>query len=264
MQLEILTTHFSLIQLALASSLKLPLLGKGPHTNTRINTLSYVLFVFASLFLSISFYIKFNSAPSVDLSIKELALILFASWVGVLTLPFLKSSSYQILLAPLLLVLLSTHLFRDWSRMYPHEDLQSIFLNCHISCAIAGEILAVLASLIAIAYLGQHQVLKEKRFVNVMKSLPALDLLDDMLLASLGAGFIFLSIALGSGAVFLYQEPVLNNNLLLKLIWAFAVWFCYLSALILRVFFHFSTKTLAKISLIGFSLLALAYFGLVF
>lgn len=142
---------------------------------------------------------------------------------------------------------------------------EKIFLACHIAGAVAGEVLAIVAAVVAVFYLVQHRVLKEKRFVHLMHKVPALDTLDKILIVALGAGFLFLSIALVSGAIFLLHGSAENlSKFTAKLIWALSVWLWYFTAIFSRTVLHYSTKKLAQMSLLGFCLLVGAYFGFIF
>lgn len=142
---------------------------------------------------------------------------------------------------------------------------ESTFLTCHIAGAIAGEGLAVVAAIIAVLYLVQNRFLKEKRFFHLLNKVPALDVLDKTLIIALAAGFLFLSIALISGAIFLLHGNAENlSKFTVKLIWALSVWIWYFAAIFSRTLLHFSTKKLAQMSLIGFCLLVGAYFGFIF
>ncbi len=265
MQIEILATHFSLVQLALASALKLPLLGKKTASENVLQRLSYVLLVIACFCLTFSFFFQWHENQILSVSLRELGFVVVFAWLGAFSLTFIRLASFRILVAPLVTTVLGVHLVLDAWRIQEQKGLESVFLACHIAGALSGEVLAVVAAVISFLYLGQHHLLKEKRFVHLMNRLPALDLLDESLIASLGAGFLFLSIALLSGGIFLsYSTADHIPKLTAKLIWALSVWFWYLLALFSRLGLHVSTKTLAQMSLLGFCLLVSAYFGFIF
>ena len=187
------------------------------------------------------------------------------AWLGLFSLRRVSLPQVQASISPLIMLLLAIHLGLEWSRAQFEQSLGSAYLACHITGAIAGEILAVCAAVIALFYLVQRRFLKEKRFAKLMLKIPALDLLDNLLVVTLGAGFLFLSVALLSGTVFLWHLEAQNKAALtVKLVWALTVWIWYFAALFSRVALQFSTKKLARMSLMGFILLVGAYFGFIF
>ena len=69
--------------------------------------------------------------------------------------------------------------------------MASFFLACHIIGATLGQLLALLACVVAVLYLQQRKILKNKNFQQLSPRLPALDLLEKLLLRSLWGGLYF-------------------------------------------------------------------------
>lgn len=263
LHLELIAGHFGLILLALASSLRIPLV-RGGTTNISLQKSSYALLFCASCCLSLLFFLKFRDSHVQIISLYELIFVLLLSWSLVLTLPKIKIHSYQLITIPLITCVLLVYLLREGSRSHFGESYQSTFLVCHIACAVSGEILAVFAAFLSILYLGQRQMLKKKNFVHLMAKAPALDLLDELLTVALAAGFLFLSIALISGVIFLVQNEGGTHRFLPKLIWSTLVWVWYFLAILLKISLKVPTRKVAQMGLLGFCFLVASYFGFIF
>lgn len=263
LQMELIATHFAFILLALASALKVPLLSHNRQPSLFLDKVTYTLLLIATFFLSFSLLLNWRDSGFVD-STQELLFLVILSSLSALLLPIIKVPLLSWMASPLLTTVLAIHLARDGERMHTSTFVNP-YLSCHIAGAIAGEILAVIAAGFAIFYLGQHRLLKEKRFAHLIRKVPALDLLDDCLIVALSAGFLFLSIALISGAIFLLNSNAEDfSKWTLKLIWALSIWFWYLAALFSRIVLHVSAKKLAQMSLLGFCFLVASYFGFIF
>ncbi len=266
MTADLIATHLSLIQFALAAVLNLPLLGSYRLASKFFPAASSFFYISASSLLVFSLFAKYFEASSLP-SMLELSFVVVVAWLGFFALRYLKIPRIQVVLAPIMTFLLLLHLSLDWLRPHASSEnfLANPFLACHIAGAVAGQFLAVIAAVISLVYLGQHRLLKEKRLAHVMRHLPALDLLENLLIITLGAGFLFLSVALLSGGIFLYQAPSWHHPVLVvKLIWALGVWLLYFAALFSRLIFNVSNKRLAQLSVWGFILLIGAYFGFIF
>jgi ABC-type uncharacterized transport system permease subunit len=262
--LELVTTHFAWVLLALASSLRLPLFIREASTGSALQKLSYRFLLCAAFCLSFSLFAKAWVKGLNEPSVYELIFTVFLVWGAVVALRLRVFSLYSFhwISVPLVTLVLAVHLIRDISR---NPSSVSNYLVCHIAGAVSGELLAIVAAIIAMLYLGQHRVLKTKHFVDLRSKVPALDLLDEFLIIALGAGFLFLSIALLSGAIFLFQSDSSEmHKWNVKLIWALTVWIWYLLALVLRLVLQVPTKRVAQMSLLGFCFLVVTYFGFLF
>ncbi len=173
--------------------------------------------------------------------------------------------SFQAIVYPLIILLFAVYLAMEWYSRHSEQHLGSGFLACHIAAAIAGEMLALSAAVVALFYIVQRRFLKEKHFAKLILRLPALDLWEDLLVVSLSAGFLFLTVALLSGGIFLlHLQQDERSPFTVKLVWALSVWIWYFAAWLVRAALRFSTIKLAQMSLLGFLLLVGAYFGFIF
>ena len=202
-------------------------------------------------------------SATVLLFVPHSALLLTAAvaWVGVAAL-FLKVRAIIAFLAPLATLILLLHLLFSAGRM-PLAETNGAMLNLHILLAICGEAFAIGACALAVLYLWQRHILKKKLLKWIGIEMPALDRIGYLLLFCLWIGFIFLTVALLTGAVYgqLYSQT-LTEGLRLKITWALAVWGWYLAILIGHKIRTNSPRRVARMSLGGFLLLALAFFGL--
>lgn len=139
----------------------------------------------------------------------------------------------------------------------------SALLYSHIILAVLGQTLAILAASVSALYILQFNSLKKRHFNSLLNTLPGLDKLSYIMKLSLNVGFFLLSLALLSGIIYtqmFWQDS--NNELLPKIVWAILIWLWYLACLWLTQVIKVKTLTLAKMSLIGFVLLFVGYFGL--
>lgn len=201
---------------------------------------------------------------TVLLFVPHSALLLAAAiaWVGVTAAIFLKVRAIIAFLAPLATLILLLHLLFSAGRI-PLAETNGAMLNLHILLAVCGEAFAIGACALAVLYLWQRHILKKKLLKWIGIEMPALDRIGYLLLFCLWIGFIFLTVALLTGAAYsqLYSQT-LTEGLRLKITWALAVWGWYLAILIGHKIRTNSPRRVARMSLGGFVLLALAFFGL--
>ncbi len=95
--------------------------------------------------------------------------------------------------------------------------------------------------------------------------MPAIDKTAKLLTSQLWAGFIFLTIGLLTGAVYVRsQSTALDVVSPFKVVWAISVWIWYLVTLSVRNFARASSKRVAQMALLGVVILAATYFGMGF
>lgn len=173
-----------------------------------------------------------------------------------------KISLAGIFTLPISTLLLLLDLFQSPARYIATYGSQSIYRNLHIMSAILGEAMAIGAFSISMLYLWQHKNLKHKTINHISNKLPALEKLSSLLDICLWAGMIFLSIALISGA-FYSSQSLEHSGLTIKILWALAVWGWYMAILVIKNVLKKRPKFVAKLSLVGFFLLATSLFGII-
>lgn len=140
-----------------------------------------------------------------------------------------------------------------------------LLLAVHIGSAIIGEVFAVAACGASLMLLWQQRKLKNRQLQSLPVKFPALDTLGEALGSTLWIGFGFITISLLSGAILtMTVPPLMGTALKLKTIWAILVWIWYLTILVLRHVLHYRAQKIARMSLFGFVLLAISWFGFAF
>jgi ABC-type uncharacterized transport system permease subunit len=185
----------------------------------------------------------------------------------------LKVRLAPVMLAPFGMLLLLVRFFAvpdpnllNWST--GHKWLTGF----HVSMAIAGQAMAIAACVLSVVFLWQHRALKRRRMADILamgENLPALDRLDRWLRISLITGFVMLTLSLITGAFFITSLPgglSAPDALALKskVLWAVAVWSWYLGTLVARNILRSPARVVARLSVGGFVLMAVAWFGLLF
>src|ERR1039458_8542971 len=134
--------------------------------------------------------------------------------------------------------------------------LRSIWLPIHVTLAILGYTMFVLAASVSIAYLAYESRLKSKRAISpANEGGPSLEKLDRINYRLLGWGFIMLSLAIVSGAIwadarwghFWSWEPIES--------WSLAIWVLYAGLLESRLTIGWRGRRAAALTLVVFSLL---------
>jgi cytochrome c-type biogenesis protein CcsB len=140
--------------------------------------------------------------------------------------------------------------------------LRSVWLPIHVTLAILGYAMFVLAASVSIAYLAYESRLKSKRAIGpANEGAPSLEKLDRINYRLLGWGFIMLSLAIVSGAIwadatwghFWSWEP--------KESWSLAIWVLYASLLESRLSIGWRGRRAAALTLVVFSLLVGSFVG---
>lgn len=134
----------------------------------------------------------------------------------------------------------------------------------HIVGATVGQLLALVACIVALVYLWQRNVLKKKTFNQLSRRVPALDWLEKILMGCLWTGFVFLTMALVSGIYYFFNQAEYTAASIEKFVWASLVWLWYLATIVMRKVYSQPSRRIAHMSLVGFMLLGAAVFGLLF
>lgn len=140
--------------------------------------------------------------------------------------------------------------------------LRSLWLPIHVTLAFAGYSLFVLAAAVSLVYLGYESKLKAKRLFGPPDgNLPSLEKLDRINYKLLGWGFLVLSLAIISGAIwadstwghFWSWEP--------KESWSLVVWILYAGLLESRLTVGWRGRRAAALTIILFTVLVGSFLG---
>lgn len=138
-------------------------------------------------------------------------------------------------------------------------------MRIHIASAIIGQSFAILACGMSLLFLWLDKKLKSRQLSDLPRSFPALTTLTNALNLTLWIGFTFITLGLISGAMYYMSGLVPSEmHILPKVIWAILVWLWYLSILVLKGILSYRPQRVARMSLIGFFLMAISWFGLIF
>lgn len=167
--------------------------------------------------------------------------------------------------APLIALVLLVDSFFFTSTLGTAETPSSPLLSVHIISAVIGQTFAIAACGVSLMLLWQEKKLKLRKLGDVPTSFPAMDTLAKALSTTLWVGFTFITVGLLSGSVIakLYTLPD-SFSVAAKSSWAILVWTWYLSILVLQNILSYRPQKIARMSLIGFVLLALSWFGMAF
>jgi ABC-type uncharacterized transport system permease subunit len=138
-------------------------------------------------------------------------------------------------------------------------------LTVHVAAAMIGQACAIIAFAFSAVFLWQQSLLKRKLINQLPDKSPALDAIERWFTLALWIGFSFLTVSLLTGAFFAPKyQPESNPGLDLKIIWAVVIWVWYLAILLAKNVFNRAARVIARMSLVGFLLLAVSFFGIGF
>lgn len=132
----------------------------------------------------------------------------------------------------------------------------------HITTAIAGEALCVLAFCASLLYLWDYRRLKTK-VLEKKPVFPSLDTLDKWVGGASSVGLLLISTSLVSGIALVLSGSSLEAVGPTKIVWAFAVWGWYVLAIFGRGFLGWRGRRGAQLSLWGIVLILCTLFGTV-
>jgi ABC-type uncharacterized transport system permease subunit len=129
----------------------------------------------------------------------------------------------------------------------------------HIGSSIlAYSILALAAAQAALVALQDRQ-LKQRNMHGIARSLPPLQLMERMLFELIWVGVIALTIAIGSGMIFM--DDMFAQHLVHKTVLSILAWVIFSILLWGRYALGWRARTAVRFTLAGFALLILAFFG---
>lgn len=132
-------------------------------------------------------------------------------------------------------------------------------LRAHILLAITAYSMFGIGAALALLIAAQDRRLRRRRSTGWLQMLPPLEALEQILFSTLGAGFLLLTLALFSGLIFV--EDLFAQHLVHKSTLAIAGWLIFATLLIGRWLYGWRGRRAIRWTLVGFCVLALAYFG---
>lgn len=135
----------------------------------------------------------------------------------------------------------------------------SFGLDIHIILSIAAYSLLSIAALQAVVLAIQEHQLRARHPARVMRILPPMQTMEELLVQLLWTGFFLLSLGLSTGLMFVHN--LLGQHLTHKTILSIMAWLFFGLVLFGRTTWGWRGKYLVRFTLGGFLLLMLAYFG---
>jgi ABC-type uncharacterized transport system permease subunit len=132
-------------------------------------------------------------------------------------------------------------------------------IDVHVLLSICAYAVLTLAAMQSVLLGIQHRQLHEHRPTRVMHVLPPLYVMETLLFRMTAIGFALLTLALGSGFVFL--EDMFAQDLVHKTVLSLVAWAVFGVLLAGHHFAGWRGPTAVKFTLGGFVLLVLGYFG---
>ena len=132
-------------------------------------------------------------------------------------------------------------------------------VRAHIALSIAAYALLTIAAGQALILALQERMLRGGQPVQAMRLLPPLQIMEDLLIQILAGGFFFLSLSLATG--FMFVQDLMSQHLAHKTVFAVLAWIIFAVVLAGRWARGWRGHRLISLTLGGFTLLLLAYFG---
>ena len=144
----------------------------------------------------------------------------------------------------------------DTSR--PMSDLPAGILS-HVSASIISFAVLALAVLQGLLVTVQSRQLRQHRNRGVIRKLPPLEAASALFYELTGAGFLILTVAIGTGMIFiddLFSQHLVHKTVLTMLAW------CLYAILLVQYFRRgWRVQSAITLNLIAFSLVVLGFFG---
>ena len=133
------------------------------------------------------------------------------------------------------------------------------FLFAHVILSLISYSILCLSAAQSLILKIQEKKLQKNKPIGFIGSLPSLDIMDKLLFKLLALGVIFLSLSLLSGLIFL--EDIFAQHLAHKTILSIIAWFIFIYLIFSRSKYGYRGTKAANITLVGFFILFLSYFG---
>lgn len=193
------------------------------------------------------------------LSFFNISPLIFFIAVAVLLPPLFKRLPVEnILLIALPLTALSIAV-AAWMPDQSVKVITDVGVISHLVLSIAAYSLMTIAALQAVMLSLQEHALKDHKLRRVIKFLPPLQAMEELLFQVLVSGFVLLSVSILSGFVFL--DDMFAQHLAHKTVLSIIAWLVFAILIYGRFARGWRGKTAAYWTIGGFIILMLAYFG---
>jgi len=193
--------------------------------------------------------------------------LIFLAWLtaiaGLVVIVRLRMPVIGVYVAPIVMVVLAIGATTiQTTRLAMPESLRSAWLPVHVTLALLGYALFVLAAIVSLVYLLYEGRLKAKRpLLPADERTPSLEKLDRINYRLLGWGFLMLSLAIVTGAIwadatwghFWSWDPAET--------WTLLIWFLYAGLLESRLTVGWRGRRAATLTIAVFTVLVGSFVG---
>ncbi|GMU42716.1 MAG: cytochrome c biogenesis protein CcsA [Xanthomonadales bacterium] len=142
----------------------------------------------------------------------------------------------------------------------PHVEANGGWqIRLHVAIALSAYALLSIAALQALAVAWQEHNLRHKRLTPLLRALPPLSAMEDLLFQYIVAGFALLTLTVLSGALFI--DDWMAQHLVHKTVLTLLAWLVFGLLVFGRWRFGWRGRTAVKWTLAGMAVLLLAFFG---
>lgn len=198
----------------------------------------------------------FDNNYSVNLSINY-ALITVAFIISI-TLYISSIVGNTQFLGIIILPIISVIFLFDFSNMPVNVPLNN-FLFIHVIISLISYSILCLSAAQSMILKIQEKKLQSNKPIGLITSLPSLDAMDNLLFKILALGVLFLSASLLTGFIFL--EDIFAQHLAHKTVLSILAWVVFVLLIFSRKIYGWRGNKAANITLVGFFILFLSYFG---
>ncbi len=145
------------------------------------------------------------------------------------------------------------------SHRFAEESAPGWELSAHILLSMGAAAILFAAAVTAVLCVILDNRLRSRRINELPRLLPPLDALERLMFRLIGTGFLMLTLALFTGFVFVTN--LFAQHLIHKTVLSLIAWGVFLVLLVGRIRYGWRGRAAVNLTLFGFLILVLAYFG---
>jgi ABC-type transport system involved in cytochrome c biogenesis permease subunit len=170
-----------------------------------------------------------------------------------------EAASLSVFIFPLVFLMTFMAALRNPVSSWSSETARGTWLIIHIVAELLGYAALLFTSIGSVLYLIQERQLKRKVVPSIYRMLPPLGTLDDLILTSLSAGFVFITIGVIIAIVWAFIEHgtrwIGNSEITLS----FVTWGVYLALVFFRISAGWRGRKAAILSLVALAFCAITW-----
>ncbi len=203
-------------------------------------------------------HFTFNQ-PGLNISLTSAASLVSFTVVVIITLTAVKQpvENLGLLLFPLATLAMLAAVFRPGEHLLAARSPWG--LRLHVVISIVAYALFTLAAVQALLLAIQNAKLKAHHPGGFMRALPPLQTMEGLLFSLILTGFVLLTVSLFSG--FMFLDDMFAQHLVHKTVLSLISWVVFAILLWGRFVFGWRGRIAIRWTLVGFTILMLAYFG---